>query len=156
MELEQPSPASGGSGCRECRVKLSSYGSREHVELHVELENRSRRALSLALGSFTAGSSSSCILSASLQSCLDGTWKSACVLQPRGHTKRRAAMFLPAFQAVKMRILGKVVSLGRFGGLALRVGGDAPNAAEVLLPLTSGVEAGALPLSYSASYIHKI
>ena len=134
MELEQPSPDSGGSGCR---VKLSSYGSRERVELHVELENRSRRALSLALGSFTAGSSSSCILSASLQSCLDGTWKSACVLQPRGYAKQRAAMFLPAFQAVKMRILGKVVSLGRFGGLALRVGGDAPNAAEVLLPLTS-------------------
>ena len=68
MELEQPSPASGGSGCR---VKLSSYGSRERVELHVELENRSQRALSLALGSFTAGSSSSCILSASLQSCLE-------------------------------------------------------------------------------------
>ena len=134
MELEQPSPDSGGSGCR---VKLSSYGSRDRVELHVELENRSRRALSLALGSFTAGSSSSCILSASLQSCLDGTWKSACVLQPRGYAKQRAAMFLPAFQAVKMRILGKVVSLGRFGGLALRVGGDAPNAAEVLLPLTS-------------------
>ena len=121
-------------GSKGCSVKLSSYGSKEHVELHVELENRSRRALSLALGSFAAGSSNSCILAGCLQSSVDGTWQSACILQPRGYTKQRCAMFLPAFQAVKLRILGQVVQLGRCGS-ALRVGGDVANAAEVLLPL---------------------
>eukprot|EP00438_Fugacium_kawagutii_P009264 Skav235214 [mRNA] locus=scaffold3995:25992:31942:+ [translate_table: standard] len=121
-----------------CKVRLCSYGRKSDVELHVEVENRSRRALSLSFGSFTAGSSSSCILAASLQSRhTDGTWRSACVLQPRGYAKQHTALFVPAFQGVKMRILGKVVNLGRFGGYALRVGGDAPNAAEVLLPLAA-------------------
>lgn len=125
-----------GPGDPGCRVRLSSYGSKGSVELHVELENRSKRAMALPLGSFTAGSSSSCILAAFLQSLgNDGTWRSAAVLQPRGYATQQAALFLPAFQAVKMPISGKVVNLGRFGGVALRVGGDAPNAAEVLVAL---------------------
>ena len=125
-----------GLGDPGCRVRLSSYGSKGRVELHVELENRSKRAMALPLGSFTAGSSSSCILAAFLQSLgNDGTWRSAAVLQPRGYATQQTALFLPAFQAVKMPISGKVVNLGRFGGVALRVGGDAPNAAEVLVAL---------------------
>ena len=88
-------------------LRLSSWRKDEDVELRLEVSNRSGEALILPLGSFTAGTKSGTVLAASLQSQqADGTWKPACVLQPRNCARHCMAMFLPPWQAIKMPIIG--------------------------------------------------
>ena len=73
------------------------------MELQLELANRGARPLALYLGHLAPGGA---VLAAGLQSETLGGWAKSCVLHCRGKAKQCMAMFLPAWQAVKMPILG--------------------------------------------------
>eukprot|EP00933_Yihiella_yeosuensis_P055326 TRINITY_DN54067_c0_g1_i1.p1 TRINITY_DN54067_c0_g1~~TRINITY_DN54067_c0_g1_i1.p1 ORF type:complete len:668 (-),score=120.43 TRINITY_DN54067_c0_g1_i1:259-2262(-) len=114
----------------------------EEVVLLLCLQNWSASEVVLGLGSISQGSAGSSILASAGLCCEveDGNggmqWSKSLHLEPRGVEMRQRAIYLPPWQAVKLPMIGKVVSAGSLSGFTLRLGGDAKDIAEILVPLT--------------------
>jgi len=126
----------------ELELPNAAWHVGDEVTLYLLLENWSASSLVIALGNHSPGTSCSAALAAAGLRCEvhrrsgETDWVESLILEPRGANLRQRAIFMPAWQATRLPLVGAVVSAGSFSGPAIRFGGQRGDAAEILLPLS--------------------